>query len=254
MAKVVSYSLFPSAGPDYTGGVDSYFIRGLEWQIVTVPVYYPDWEIWLYISNKCNADLKAKYSNAVKVIEIEDTEEWAGSLWRFYPIAEPSVERFLSRDLDAMIEPREVAAVLEWCKTDYDYHIMRDHDCHNVPIMGGMWGAIGNKPELRKTIDDFISANPVMKTDDQKFLKEYIWPNAKDHCIAHDEIYWEQYKCALIKEFPPHPMSHRVTSDIIIDGKNLRTDRKTNLWKMEELVKLQYTESEDGVLFKARKL
>jgi len=53
-------------------------------------------------------------------------------LWRFAPMADEYVAEWHSRDLDATILEREVAAVQEWKKTNYTFHIMRDNPGVNL--------------------------------------------------------------------------------------------------------------------------
>lgn len=256
MKKVVSYSLFPT--PTYNN-IETFFIRGMEWQIETVPKYYPGWEIWLYVDEAVPDNLKSDWSlKGVNIIEKKSLRGgWSGSYWRFLPIANPEVERFISRDLDAMIEWREANAVHEWCSTHYKFHVMRDHKTHGMKVLAGMWGACGNQPEFEKLIMIDIEARPkIEKPDDQKFLSRVVWPKGKDSCLAHDEFFFRNpvHWCAMIKEFPPHPYSHSVTSDIIIDGKNIR-ERMDKLWQLPFFEKPAYKIApENGILVEDGKL
>jgi hypothetical protein len=61
--------------------------------------------------------------------------------WRFLPLGDPTVDVFLSRDLDSSLSVRESAAVAEWEDSNFTFHAMRDHPYHTVALMGGMWGA-----------------------------------------------------------------------------------------------------------------
>ena len=61
-------------------------------------------------------------------------------MWRFLPTIDPQVDYFMSRDLDALIVPREVAAVKEWIKSGKALHVMRDHYHHGNCIVGCCWG------------------------------------------------------------------------------------------------------------------
>ena len=60
--------------------------------------------------------------------------------WRFLPLGDPTVQRFLSRDLDALVLEREVAAVHEWLESGRQFHIIRDNANHNTAIVAGLWG------------------------------------------------------------------------------------------------------------------
>ena len=57
--------------------------------------------------------------------------------WRLLPLIDPTVDRYMSRDVDSQVNPREVAAVKQWLQSDYTFHVMRDHWAHIMPIMAG---------------------------------------------------------------------------------------------------------------------
>lgn len=60
------------------------------------------------------------------------------TMWRFLPMADPSVSEFLVRDIDSSILAREVAAVNQWLsETTGVLHAMRDHPSHNGAILAG---------------------------------------------------------------------------------------------------------------------
>ena len=71
-------------------------------------------------------------------------EKSFGMFWRFAPMADPYIEEWHSRDLDATIIQREVDAVNDWKKSGKGFHIMRDHPGHGAQILGGMFGARQN--------------------------------------------------------------------------------------------------------------
>ena len=59
-------------------------------------------------------------------------------MWRYLPMADPTVAEFLVRDVDSTILPREVAAVTQWLnETTGIMHAMRDHPSHNGVILAG---------------------------------------------------------------------------------------------------------------------
>ena len=58
--------------------------------------------------------------------------------WRFLPLLDPTVDRFMSRDTDSHISGREVDAVRQWLtESNATFHLMRDHVWHCVEILGG---------------------------------------------------------------------------------------------------------------------
>lgn len=73
---------------------------------------------------------------------------------------------------------------------------MRDHQVyHNVPIMGGMWGAVrGFMPDFMSKMEWWL-AEEVQKRyrpdkgywgSDQVFLKHHVWPVIQGNFLGHD--------------------------------------------------------------------
>ena len=50
---------------------------------------------------------------------------------------DPKVDVFISRDVESIIWKREVDAVEEWLKSNYTFHVMRDHKFHGSVILTG---------------------------------------------------------------------------------------------------------------------
>jgi len=113
------------------------------------------------------------------------------------------------RDLDSEIFEREVDAVHEWLfKTSYAFHIMRDHEYHDIQMLGGLWGVASNRLSIH---DRFTIANALIPPDnkddlhqflklysntgDQLFLTHHVWPIARKNSIAHDSFtcLWSRY-------------------------------------------------------------
>jgi hypothetical protein len=74
--------------------------------------------------------------------------------WRFLPLVEPSVERFIARDIDSRLTPRDKATVDAWVVSGKKFHVIRDHPSHSShPMSGGMWGAVrGALPNVHSLI------------------------------------------------------------------------------------------------------
>ena len=118
--------------------------------------------------------------------------------WRFLVASDPSVVRFLIRDVDSRISPREAAAVRAWAKqaptASLPFHVMRDHPSHTIyaragfPIQAGMWGGTRDAvPEMASllraagTSTDYVA--------DQAFLRDRIWPLAVGRgLLQHDSF------------------------------------------------------------------
>jgi hypothetical protein len=59
-------------------------------------------------------------------------------MFRYLVMLDPNVDVFISRDVDSIIWPREVDAVAEWLKSNFTFHVMRDHPFHGSIILAGI--------------------------------------------------------------------------------------------------------------------
>ncbi len=80
--------------------------------------------------------------------------------WRYLPLLDPYVDRFIARDLDAEIIPREKSAVDQWLQSNRTFHVMRDHQRHGDPIMGGeqyyhvlLWANLASHCHLQECLE-----------------------------------------------------------------------------------------------------
>jgi hypothetical protein len=63
-------------------------------------------------------------------------------MYRYLVMLDPNVDVFVSRDVDSIIWPREVDAVAEWLKSNYTFHVMRDHTYHGSIILAGIFSQV----------------------------------------------------------------------------------------------------------------
>lgn len=62
-------------------------------------------------------------------------------IWRFLPLLDRLVDRFVSRDADSYITRREFDAVHQWLDgSNATFHVMRDHWLHCAPYDAPMPG------------------------------------------------------------------------------------------------------------------
>lgn len=164
--KIITFCVF---------GDNPVFLKGAIENAKLAQQIYPDWISRFYLFQECHFlknDLQL-YNN----IEIELIDKQGGfysTMYRFLPLGESDVERFISRDTDSRLSIREKEAVDEWINDDCDFHIMKDHPYHytpEYPILAGMWGAKGGLiPNIKEYIDFFIDNNTSKKGIDQFFL------------------------------------------------------------------------------------
>lgn len=170
-----------------------------------VPQLYPGWRARFYVDSSVPTDiLEALRDYGARVIEVEaDDRTHLKLFWRFLASDDPSVERFLCRDCDAVINEREAAAVAEWLASGRRFHVMRDHPEHAELIMAGMWGGVaGLLPSLTDQAVQYYQAHqPKWRWVDQDFLRDCVWPLIREDCLVHDSVYSMGGIC---RAFPPH--------------------------------------------------
>lgn len=181
MKKVICFSLWGN-NYRYTGGA----LQNAD----LAQIYYPDWICRYYLGHNTPTRLKEELSirKNVELIEISQVCDWTGMFWRFLAASDPQVEVMISRDVDSRLLLREKLAVDEWINSREQFHIMRDHRYHSVPILGGMWGA---KSGILTQIDKLIETFPKNNRHgiDQDFLGSVIYPLVKNESLVHDEFF-----------------------------------------------------------------
>jgi len=203
--KIISFSIW---------GSERRFVDGALANLWLASVYYPGWKCRIY----CGVNTPMKYRQELFEAGFQVYTRAAkfglhdGLFWRFEPAYEQGVEAFISRDLDSRLNPREAAAVDEWLASGKRLHTMRDHYEHIVPILGGMWGC-RHWPEFGHLLGGWRKVGKM--GDDQDFLKEKIWPLAKDDCIQHD-----LYIVDTTIETPNGPFTYKPVE--FFGGSNLR--------------------------------
>ena len=193
MKNVVAYSLW--------GDLPMYWIGAIK-NIELVSKYLPGWICRFYIDKNCRQDLidTIKGDNVELILmdyksysynNLSTRFNHSGLFWRFLSLSDKDVNVLLSRDCDSRISPREVSAINEWLSSDKDFHIMRDHPYHQVPILAGMWGC---RNGILSNIDDLLSqwesytSKGLYNADDQDFLGQIIYPLVCDLSMEHSEF------------------------------------------------------------------
>ncbi len=221
MKNVIAYSLW--------GDLPMYWVGAVR-NIEAASKYFPGWMCRFYIDKTCSQDLIDTISgDNVEVILVDPSDAFAGMFWRFWAASDPGVSVMLSRDCDSRLEYREVAAVKEWLESDKDFHIMRDHPYHVVPILGGMWGVRnGLLREDKVNIIDMIKkwTHFSIKGCDQDFLGQVIYPLVKDSSMEHSEFNI-QYG-GKIKTFPTERIEYEFVGDVFYEDES----RHVDYWKV----------------------
>jgi len=192
--KIISFAVWGS-NPKYAEAAYQ--------NLLLQPEMYPGWICRFYIDETIPRDLRTKLEQGAEVVMMPKSDVNYGLFWRFEPLKDDTIERFIVRDSDSRLNIREASAVKEWEESGKEFHIMRDHEQHRVYICGGMWGATIDFINKVKNVydserDSFLRmipfeqlygkpGNPRGKyfNTDQPFLWQYIWPRVINSHIAH---------------------------------------------------------------------
>ena len=166
MKKIISYSVYGDK-PMYVEGVFKNIELALE--------IYPDWISRFYLMDDCHhlQDKILSYPSTEVVLVKGESNNYA-TMYRFLPMGDKDVERFISRDTDSRLCLREKVAVDEWVESGKKFHVMHDHPYHysdHYPVLAGMWGSIcGIFPKIDLMIKEWIQNSNDFKGVDQVFL------------------------------------------------------------------------------------
>ncbi len=177
--RLISFSLWGDS-PRYCVGA----IRNAE----IAAELYPAWTCRFYLGSSVPGSTRATLGSLpnTEIVELTEPGDWRATFWRFRPAFENRTI-VLVRDTDSRVNPRERAAVEHWLASDFDFHIMRDHPFHDVPILAGMWGA--RNGVLRGLRSRFEAYNPGdYWQNDQDYLRSEVFPYVKDRSLVHDEF------------------------------------------------------------------
>lgn len=182
-ANVIAFSLWGSA---------ERYIEGALANARLAPHIYPGWRCRFYceesVCERAVAELLAAGADVVRMPP--QSALFEGLFWRFLVAFDPSVERYLVRDADAVISIRERLAVDEWLESGKHFHIIRDNYTHTDLILAGLWGGVrGALPDLTPLFPRYLEESTKTANCDQKFLREAVWPIARRSSCLHDSHY-----------------------------------------------------------------
>lgn len=168
-----------------------------------------DWHGWvlrIYYGEGVPQDaINTLISLGVEMVEIKTTQNArASTYWRFFALEDRTATRIISRDADAQLSQRDLAAVNEWVESGRYFHTLHDHNWHGAPVLAGMWGTVAGFLNPR-IIQDWRQSNDDTKqvwTNDQAWLASVVWPKAKHYTLDHSSFLCGRYGAVEWRGFP----------------------------------------------------
>ncbi|XP_057376919.2 uncharacterized protein LOC130698156 [Daphnia carinata] len=219
--NVISFSLFGNLSEP---SLSVRYVQPLKALTANISRIYPDWIVRIYhnfskesgedwllrkmLDNPANVDL-CDSDDVLRFHQIQHNV--FPMIWRFLPLLDPLVDRFMSRDTDAELISRETDAVREWLASGATFHAMRDHPWHcSMEMLGGLWGAKVQQRRddiSRAIVKLFNRRMPFFHGVDQLLLKFYLWPLAIKDSVIHDS-----HCCELFPSSRPFPSKRQESS------------------------------------------
>lgn len=182
MSVIVSFCVF---GED-PGNI---YVPGALKQAALYNVHHPDWRMVFYIGRSARALIPSLRQYRNIHIEICDgPEDQTATFWRFRALREFGADFYLFRDVDSRLIARERMAVAEWMDSGRNFHVIRDHPFHSVPILAGLWGC--TKFVTHRIPDSPQGFREIKYGIDQTFLWQRVWPTAKRDLYASVDCQW----------------------------------------------------------------
>jgi hypothetical protein len=212
MDKIISFSLWGDKRKYVIGALaNAKLAHGL----------FPEWRCRFYCAD--NVPLKI-----IQELRLEDAQViikhssigYVGTLWRFEVADDPNVKRFISRDSDSRLTPRDAAMVKEWEESGEPAHIIRDDEGHCIFMPAGTFGIVnGFLPGYNELLESFWeeyqegdaeydsfhnAGRGRMFGIDQMFLSQKVWPLIKDHHLAHIDPLFPKLRFTGKEKDAPH--------------------------------------------------
>jgi hypothetical protein len=213
-------------------GTDSFYLDGGRRNIILGRRYWPGWRLRFYtdesLPQRYVDELTTETSEVVVVSGVKG--HIAGMFWRLFVASDPTVDRYIVRDIDSSPGSRERAAMDEWILSERTFHVMRDAPVHSGwPIVGCCWGGVGSESLGGYAgVEGLIRSGNVdhlmlKKGGDQDFLEQYFWPLmtvGHKNLISHDSFHCLEYPSTR-----PYPTQKKGTGDMIAPISNLVATR-----------------------------
>lgn len=192
----ISFSLY---------GSELLYSQGLIASIESYQVLFPGWRPVVFTGDSVDHQILNTLEDEIGALVVpmrEYPENSSAMLWRYLAVDLVAGQAVIFRDADSLATPRERSAIDEWLALGKDAHIMRDHENHTLPIMGGMWGMrLPSKLKMTSLISDYGPDHEF--SGDQRFLRSVVYPLISKSCVVHSDIVrFRDSPSAITRRFP----------------------------------------------------
>ena len=143
----------------------------------------PGWILRVYIDNTTNMDFisKIKDNNNIEIIKINTVLDT--KYHRFFPIYDPNVEVFISRDSCTSLTLHEKSMIAEWLKNNKQLYLIYDDSPddspdHKYTTTNGIFGFKKNSKINSKKSDEVET--PINPIDRNKVFYYYPWRHSNN--------------------------------------------------------------------------
>lgn len=206
--NVISFALFNKNGNSAHFKEKDWLLAGIEANRIGWHFYLPDWVMRVYVGPgipqqvidkliaTADADPNFEIRQNISIQRAGNNyHQWM--MHRFLVADDPSVKRFIVRDLDGRPSLREVLAINDWIRSGRPFHTIRDHQWHSKPVMGGMWGGTDRMSWRSRTTMRILIAKYIINHrgsfTDQDFLEEELWNRVALESWQHDIVPSRKY-------------------------------------------------------------
>jgi hypothetical protein len=181
--NVIAFSLW--------GHQVTYLWGALE-NLLAAPRLYPGWQVRIYLDDSVPLPVQALLRELGADLRLQASGQTVRErlCWRFQVANDPTVHRFLVRDIDSVLNARERAAVDAWIESGKTFHVMRDWWTHTDLMLAGMWGGVaGMLPSIAELLTSYRPVAMETPNVDQWFLRDVVWPLLREDCLVHDRCF-----------------------------------------------------------------
>lgn len=145
-------------------------------------------------------------AEGAQVVLVPEAEDQTATFWRWEAF-QSDYDYVLSRDTDSRPNEREFWAIREWLESGKNFHVIRDHPYHGVPVLAGLFGCkrplFGLMTEKLPSLppkDFYTVINEACRPKktyesndfyqvDQWWLRLHLYPRLRNDVFAHDEFF-----------------------------------------------------------------